>query len=105
MCAFVYSGIQQTIEQEEGQNRSSADLRIRKTQVQRREQLGCFLFFLFFSSALYASLFHPMSYTTLKIIVFLYYHLFLIIRQHVMQLIHIITAMSEPLQLYGMSST
>lgn len=28
-------GIQQTIEQEEGQNRSSADLRIRKTQVQR----------------------------------------------------------------------
>lgn len=30
---FPWSGIQQTIEQEESQNRSSADLRIRKTQV------------------------------------------------------------------------
>lgn len=33
---FVFKtsvGIQNTIEQEEGQNRSSADLRIRKTQV------------------------------------------------------------------------
>lgn len=33
----ICPGIQQTIEQEEGQNRSSADLRIRKTQVQFRE--------------------------------------------------------------------
>lgn len=33
-------GIQQTIEQEEGQNRSSADLRIRKTQVQRNDLIG-----------------------------------------------------------------
>lgn len=35
---FYFSpGIQQTIEQEEGQNRSSADLRIRKTQVSELE--------------------------------------------------------------------
>lgn len=31
-------GIQNTIEQEEGQNRSSADLRIRKTQVRLRDE-------------------------------------------------------------------
>lgn len=41
LCFF--SGIQQTIEQEEGQNRSSADLRIRKTQVQEREQQSRYL--------------------------------------------------------------
>lgn len=33
----LFLGIQQTIEQEEGQNRSSADLRIRKTQVQFKQ--------------------------------------------------------------------
>lgn len=34
-------GIQNTIEQEEGQNRSSADLRIRKTQVRLQGVTGC----------------------------------------------------------------
>lgn len=33
-------GIQNTIEQEEGQNRSSADLRIRKTQVRLEDAIG-----------------------------------------------------------------
>lgn len=37
MCSVFLPGIQQTIEQEEGQNRSSADLRIRKTQVSERD--------------------------------------------------------------------
>lgn len=37
---FHFLGIQQTIEQEEGQNRSSADLRIRKTQVRLSRWTG-----------------------------------------------------------------
>jgi len=32
-CVFISAAIEQSIEQEEGLNRSSADLRIRKTQV------------------------------------------------------------------------
>lgn len=32
-CVFLTVAIEQSIEQEEGLNRSSADLRIRKTQV------------------------------------------------------------------------
>lgn len=37
---FLSAAIEQSIEQEEGLNRSSADLRIRKTQVGQREGEG-----------------------------------------------------------------